>query len=112
MKHSLSIFKYIVVLFLSALASTALAQAVTTMNQPDNGFNEAPDPEWATGHSTDAGGTPEHREYHRDGVKAHLVWHEENQPEQGTAAHSDAHRLFHQDRNTDHREFHTASVNP
>lgn len=82
------------------------------MNQPDNGFFEGPNPEWATLHSTDVRGTEDHRQYHRDAVQAHLLWHQQNQSQRDTAAYENAHRIFHQDRNMLHREFHTAPLNP
>lgn len=88
------------------------ADMVPTMNQPDNGFHEGADPEWATLHSTDSRGTALHRQYHREGVRLHLNWHREHASEKGTAAYNEAHRLFHQERNMDHRDFHTAPVNP
>lgn len=102
---------FALVFFFIALPS-ALAAETPTMNQPDNGFHEGADPEWATLHSTDTRGTVEHRQYHREGVRLHLAWHAANIANKGTAAYNDAHRLFHQNRNSDHRAFHTAPVNP
>lgn len=92
---------------LGAIAPSAFAQAIPTMNQPDNGFYEGADPEWATLHSTDARGTTEHRQYHRDAVQAHILWHAEHRSEQGTAAYENTHRINHQERNANHRAFHT-----
>lgn len=92
---------------LTSFTPVAFAETAVTMNQPDNGFYEGPDPEWATLHSTDNRGTVEHRQYHRDGVQAHTTWHNEHRMEQGTAAHEEMHRIAHQDRNLDHRSFHT-----
>gem|GEM_PF-6881377 len=90
------------------LPITALAaDAVPTMNQPDNGFYEGPDPEWATLHSQDSRGTPEHRQYHRDGSLAHLRWHTEHNMK-STTHYEDTHRIAHQKRNLAHRLFHTA----
>jgi len=98
--------------FAIGLPSAFAAEATPTMNQPDNGFHEGADPEWATLHSTDSRGTPEHREYHRQGVRLHLAWHKEHLAQRGTAAYENAHRAFHQERNMNHRQFHTAPVNP
>lgn len=97
---------------LGASAPSAAAQSHPTMNQPDNGFYEGPAPEWAALHSTDADGTATHRQYHRDGVQAHIQWHELRRSEQGTSAYVDDHRLVHQERNEAHRAFHTTPTNP
>lgn len=91
-------------LLLSAIVPTAFA-ATATMNQPDNGFYEGSDPEWATLHSNDMFGTEEHRQYHRDAVQKHLQWHRDNSVE-NNASYENAHRLFHQERNEEHRLFH------
>lgn len=91
----------------SMLPSAFAAETIAPANQPNNGFYEGPDPEWATLHSTDARGTTEHRQYHRDAVKAHLTWHEEHKIEQGADAYTRMHRLFHQQRNMLHRLFHS-----
>lgn len=88
----------------------AFAATVVTMNQPDNGFYEGPSPEWATLHSTDAQGTAVHRQYHRDGATALLQWLNLNRGERGTAAYEDARRIFYQERNMSHRQFHTTPV--
>jgi hypothetical protein len=95
---------------LASTASPALAAAVVTMNQPDNGFFEGPSPEWATLHSTDTQGTAVHRQYHRDGAAALLSWLTQNRTERGTASYEDARRIFYQERNMAHRQFHTAPV--
>src|SRR3990167_7778099 len=94
------------VTILGSIASPAIAQTIPTMNQPDNGFYEGPNPEWATLHSTDSRGTTEHREYHRDGVRSHILWHEENISGRNTGAYEEDHRIFHQDRNMLPRQFH------
>lgn len=98
-------------MFCSSLPAAFAAETVPTANQPDNGFYEGPDPEWATLHSTDARGTTEHRAYHRNAVKDHLTWHAEHKESQGISAYKIAHRIFHQMRNLLHRQFHTAPVN-
>lgn len=77
------------------------------MNQPDNGFYEGPNPEWATLHSTDSRGTEQHRQYHRDAVKSLNLWLEQNRQEKGTESYDSAHRLVVQERNANHRAFHT-----
>ena len=101
------------VTLLSMIAPSAFAaETIVTMNQPDNGFYEGPNPEWATLHSTDNRGTTEHREYHRDGVRSHILWHEENISGRNTGAYEEDHRIFHQDRNMLHRQFHTEPVTP
>jgi hypothetical protein len=91
-------------------ALPAYAQEAPTMNQPDNGFYEGRDPEWATLHSTSTQGTAAHRQYHRDAVKSHTQWHAEHASELGTAAYSAMHRIFHQERNLLHRLFHTTAA--
>ncbi len=91
---------------------SAMAQTAPTMNQPDNGFYQGPDPEWATLHSTDENGTATHRQYHRDAVQAHLSWHAEHRAEQGNAGYIIAHRISHQVRNLQHRAFHSPIVTP
>lgn len=96
--------------FLSTIAPPAIADTIPTMNQPNNGFYEEPNPEWATLHSTN--GTVEHRQYHRDVVQAHLLWHTQHLPEKGTTAYGEAHRLYHQEMNMLHRDFHAAHPNP
>lgn len=96
--------------FLGALVPMASAETIPTMNQPNNGFYEGPNPEWASLHS--ANGTAAHRQYHRDAVQAHILWHDQHRSEQGTAAHVDAHRLYHQQMNLSHRQFHTAPPTP
>jgi hypothetical protein len=97
------------VTLLSSFAASAFAQVIT-MNQPDNGFFEGPSPEWATLHSTNTQGTVEHREYHRDGATALLLWLAQNKAERGTASYEDARRIFYQERNMAHRQFHTDPV--
>ena len=97
------------VTLLSSFAASAFAEVIT-MNQPDNGFFEGPSPEWATLHSTNMQGTAVHREYHRDGVTALLLWLVQNKAERGTAAYEDARRIFYQERNMAHRQFHTDPV--
>ena len=97
-------------LSLLAIVPSAFAQTAPTMNQPDWGFFEGPNPEWATLHSTSIFGTEEHREYHRDAVRSLLLWNQEHRSEQGTTAYRDENRLFHQERNMLHRQFHTAPV--
>lgn len=94
------------VTLLSSIAASAFAQIIT-MNQPDNGFFEGPSPEWATLHSTNVQGTEVHREYHRNGVTALLLWLVQNKAERGTATYEDARRIFYQERNMAHRHFHT-----
>ncbi|OGJ61075.1 hypothetical protein A3C37_03355 [Candidatus Peribacteria bacterium RIFCSPHIGHO2_02_FULL_53_20] len=95
---------------LAATTSPALAYTVVTMNQPDNGFFEGPSPEWATLHSTDTQGTAVHRQYHRDGATALVLWLTQSRSERGTVAYEDARRIFYQERNMSHRQFHTAPV--
>lgn len=97
---------------LSSIVPLASAAEAVTMNQPNNGFYEGPDPEWATLHSTSTLGTPEHREYHREAIRAHSLWHDQNRSTQGTNSYVDAHRIMHQERNMLHRQFHTAPVTP
>lgn len=109
--------KYIIVIsisfaFLGIGVPSAMAQTVVTMNQPDNGFYEGPDPEWATLHSSDQRGTPEHRQYHRDAAQEHFLWHQEHHAEQGIVDYEFEHRLFHQERNHLHRQFHTSPFSP
>jgi hypothetical protein len=105
-KHLLTIGMSISLI--STIAPVALAaEPAPTMNQPDNGFYEGPSPEWATLHSTDVRGTAEHRQYHREAVQILLQWMNEHRPDQGTSAYSDALRVMHQNRNMDHRHFHT-----
>lgn len=98
--------------FLGTISSSAFAQAVATMNQPDNGFDEGPAPEWDNLHSTDPEGTEGHRQYHRDAVILLNMWFERNREERGTPAYNDAHRIVLQDRNMAHRHFHSPPVNP
>ncbi len=98
------------VVFLGVIVPSAIAETVPTMDQPDNGFYETADPEWAHLHSTDVRGTIEHRQYHRDAIKAHFLWLEQHKSGQGTDAYNTAHRLFHKERNNLHREFHTSPV--
>ncbi len=100
------------VLFLGALAPSAMAESIPTMNQPDNGFYEGPNPEWAILHSTDMHGTAAHRQYHRDAVQTHIQWHQEHQTGQGTVAYDTEHRLYHQEMNMEHRHFHFEPTNP
>ena len=99
---------------LSIITPSAFAETTPapTMNQPDNGFYEGPDPEWATLHASDTRGTVEHRQYHREAVSDHLDWHVQNNSLQGTRAYEDAHRIFHQERNESHRAFHTEPIHP
>jgi hypothetical protein len=98
------------VMFLGTIAQTAVAvEATPTMNQPDNGFYEGPNPEWAVLHSTNIDGTAAHRQYHRDAVKALFLWLEQHRSEKGTAAYDQTYRNLLQERNMDHRHFHTAS---
>lgn len=100
------------VTFLSTIALPTFAQIIPTMDQPDNGFYEGPNPEWSTLHSADTRGTLEHRQYHRDAVQEHLLWHQETRFDQDTVAYENAHRILHQERNENHRLFHTAPMNP
>lgn len=94
----------------AATVSPAFAQTAVTMNQPDNGFYEGPSPEWATLHSTDTQGTAVHRQYHRDGAAALLDWLSDHRPERGTLAYEDIRRIFYQERNMMHRQFHTLPI--
>jgi hypothetical protein len=100
------------ILFLGVTASPAFAQTAVTMDQPDNGFYEAADPEWAVLHSTDMRGTMEHREYHRAAARAHLVWHDAHRAAQGLMEYENDHRIFHQERNMSHRLFHMTPLTP
>ncbi|OGJ57526.1 hypothetical protein A2881_03720 [Candidatus Peribacteria bacterium RIFCSPHIGHO2_01_FULL_55_13] len=95
---------------LASTVSPALAAVVVTTNQPDNGFYEGPSPEWATLHSTSTLGTAVHRQYHRDGAAALLTWLSDHRPERGTIAYEDIRRIFYQERNMMHRQFHTLPV--
>lgn len=94
----------------AATVSPALAQTPATMNQPDNGFYEGPSPEWATLHSTNTQGTAVHRQYHRDGAAALLDWLADHRAERGTIAYEEIRRIFYQERNMMHRQFHTLPV--
>ncbi len=98
------------VTFLSAVPTLAFAETPVTLNQPDNGFYEGANPEWANLHATD--GNADHRVYHRDAEEARRRWYAEHQSEAGTVAYSRALRLFLQERNMKHRQFHTAPVTP
>jgi hypothetical protein len=109
MKYILSLAVAVPLCF-AMLPSASAAEPVTT-NQPNNGFYEGADPEWATLHSTNAQGTEVHRQYHRDAVKAHLAWHAQN-PSLTTTGYAASHRIMHQLRNIAHRLFHTTPVNP
>ena len=100
------------VTFLSLIAPSAFAADAPTMNQPDNGFYEGPDPEWATLHATSVQGTETHRQYHRDAAKTHLLWHAEHPSHQASAPYLVAHRIIHQVRNLLHRQFHTSPLTP
>jgi hypothetical protein len=95
------------VVSLLTASPSAFAQTAPTMNQPDNGFFEGPNPEWSTLHSTDSRGTVEHRQYHRDAVQELLQWNAQHRADQGTSAYDGARRAFHQMRNMAHRHFHT-----
>ncbi|HLD71643.1 MAG TPA: hypothetical protein VI873_03455 [Candidatus Peribacteraceae bacterium] len=96
---------------LGTIATPAFAaEATPTMDQPNNGFYEGPNPEWAVLHSTNMEGTAVHRQYHRDAVRMLSEWLEENRPERGTSSYENAQRLFYQDRNMLHRQFHTEPV--
>ena len=107
MKNSLLIIGLSVTV-LSTIASTAFAETPVTMNQPDNGFFEGPSPEWAVPHATDWRGTEVHRGYHRAAVKTLLQY----LPLRRTSYQADIDREFHQDRNMNHRHFHTAPPVP
>jgi hypothetical protein len=108
--NTIAIFAVALSLFTMALPSASAAETVLPANQPNNGFYEGRDPEWATLHSTDARGTTEHRQYHRDAAQEHLTWHTKNQSGQGTSVYAIAHRLYHQVRNALHRQFHSDSA--
>ena len=98
------------VLSLSFFAPSAFAATLPTMNQPDNGFFEGSNPEWAALHSTSSLGTEEHRQYHRDAVQSLLQWLDAHRSEKAAATYNQAHRTFLQDRNLMHRLFHTPVV--
>lgn len=85
------------------------AFAAVTMNQPNNGFYEGADPEWSALHAQDSRGTPEHRQYHTEKASEHLEWHRNNVAST-TVTYENAHRLFHQERNADHRLFHNGFI--
>lgn len=102
----------IVAISLLTISTKTMAAEPVPTNQPNNGFYQGADPEWATLHATSLSGTAEHRQYHRDAAKAHSDWHEQNRAAQGTSAYANDHRYFHQERNRLHRLFHTAPINP
>jgi hypothetical protein len=97
------------VAILSTVASTALAATGPTV-EPDTGFIRGPEPEWATSHAQDDQSTPDHRQYHRDEVQAHLEWHELNPT--SMPGYTRLHRLMHQERNLNHRQFHDPTYSP
>ena len=90
---------------LIALASD-LGQESLDLGEPNNGMTHGRDPEWGRVHVSYHGNREDHREYHIRKLDEHLAWHKQWKASQGTKAFTEAHRVYHENLNAEHREAH------
>ncbi len=94
------------VLALSFLASSSQVwAAIVPAIQPAGVFVTTPNPEWSSLHVASQSST-EHRQLHRDMVRMNLDWHTQYEAGKGTPGYDAEYRVFRQQTNKTHRQFH------
>ena len=68
------------------------------------------DPEWSRVHVNYHGNREDHREYHIRKREEHQAWHKQWKASQGTKTFTEAHRVYHEVLNAEHREAHRAET--